>query len=123
MNPGRRIDYKTLRKVNPEAARLAVLEYLKTNRRNISDAARVFGINRSVVYNILSKQAEGDLKDRSRVPKHQPNKTLAETEQQVIEARNKTRMGPKRLSIHLAMRRSTSLRVRFATSCAATDIS
>jgi hypothetical protein len=49
MNPGRRIDYKTLREVNPEASRLAVLEYLKTNGRNISDAARVFGINRSVV--------------------------------------------------------------------------
>ncbi|MGD8968221.1 MAG: integrase core domain-containing protein, partial [Anaerolineae bacterium] len=101
MNPGRRIDYKALREVNPEAARLAVLEYLKTNGGNRSEAARVFGINRSVVYDILSKQAAGDLKDRSRVPKHQPNKTPAETEQKVIEARNKTRLGPKRLSIYL----------------------
>jgi transposase len=101
MNPGRRIDYKALREVNPEAARVAVLQYLKTNGGNISDAARVFGINRSVVYDILSKQAAGDPKDRSRVPKHQPNKTPAETEQKVIEARNKTRLGPKRLSIYL----------------------
>ena len=101
MNRGRLIDYKTLREVNAEAARLAVVKYLETNRGNRSDAARVFGINRSVVYDILSKQAEGDLKDRSRVPKHQPNKTPAETEREVIEARNKTRMGPKRLSIHL----------------------
>jgi transposase len=101
MSPGRRIDYKALRQVNPEAARLAVLEYLKTNGGNISDAARVFGINRSVVYDILEKQAEGDLKDRSRVPKHQPNKTPAETEQKVVEARNKTRFGPERLSIYL----------------------
>jgi transposase len=66
MNPGRRIDYKALREVNPEAARLAVLEYLKTNGGNRSEATRVFGINRSVVYDILSKQAAGDLKDRSR---------------------------------------------------------
>jgi transposase len=101
MNPGHRIDYKALRDVNPEAARLTVLEYLKTNGHNISDAARVFGINRSVVYDILKKQAEGDLKDRSRVPKHQPNKTPAETEQKVIEAKNKTRLGPKRLSLYL----------------------
>ena len=101
MNPGRRIDYKALREVNPEAARLAVLEYLKTNGGNRSEAARVFGINRSVVYDILSKQAAGDLKDRSREPKHQPNKTPAETEEKVIEVRNKTRMGPKRLSIYL----------------------
>ena len=50
-----RIDYKQLRKVNPETARLAVLEYLKSNRHNISDAARVFGINRCVVYDILKK--------------------------------------------------------------------
>ena len=101
MNPGRLIDYKTLRRVNAEAARLAVVEYLETNRGNRSDAARVFGINRSVIYDILSKQAEGDLKDRSRVPKRQPNKTPVETEQKVIEVRNKTRMGPKRLSIYL----------------------
>lgn len=102
MNPGRRIDYKALRDVNPEAARLAVLEYLKTNGHNMSDAARVFGITRSVVYDILKKQAEGDLKDRSRVPKHQPNKTPAETQQKVIEAKNKTRLGPKRLSLYLS---------------------
>jgi transposase len=102
MNPGHRIDYKALRNVNPEAARLAVLEYLKTNEHNISDAARVFGINRSVVYDILKKQVEGDLKDRSRVPKHQPNRTPPETEQKVIEAKNKTHLGPKRLSLYLS---------------------
>lgn len=101
MNPGRRIDYKTLRKVDPETARLAVLEYLRTNEGNISDAARVFGINRTVVYDILKKEFEGDLKDRSRVPHHQPNKTPAEVEAKVVEARNRTRLGPKRLSIYL----------------------
>lgn len=41
------INYKALRKINPEAARLAVIEYLKTNKGNISDAARVFGIQRT----------------------------------------------------------------------------
>ena len=39
MKPGPRIDYKALRKVNPETARLAVLQYLKANGRNVSDAA------------------------------------------------------------------------------------
>jgi transposase len=74
MRPGARIDYKALRKIDLEAARQAVLEYLKTNGGNIADAARVFGINRPVVYDILKKQAEGDLRDRSRAPKHQPNR-------------------------------------------------
>jgi len=56
-----RIDYKELRKINPEAARKAVLEYLKTNEANISRTARLFGINLSVVYNFIRKDEEGDL--------------------------------------------------------------
>ena len=66
MRPGTRIEYHVLRAVNPEAARLAVLEYLKTNGGNKSEAARAFGITRAVVYDILRKQAQGDLGDRSR---------------------------------------------------------
>ena len=101
MRAGPRIDYRVLRDVNAEAARLAVLEYLKTNGGNISDAARAFGITRPVVYDILEKEAEGDLGDRSREPKHQPNRTPPETEARVIAAKNKTRLGSKRLSIYL----------------------
>jgi DNA invertase Pin-like site-specific DNA recombinase len=50
-----KINYKVLRKINPEAARLAVIEYLSTN---ISEAARIFGIQRTVVYDILKKEEE-----------------------------------------------------------------
>lgn len=63
------IDYKGLRQFNAEAARRAVLEYLKTNS-NISEAARMFGITRAVIYDILRKEKTGDLADRSRVPRH-----------------------------------------------------
>lgn len=101
METGARIDYKTLRKINPETARIAVLEYLKTNRGNIAGTARAFGINRPVVYDILKKQKEGDLKDRSRRPRNSPNKTPGEIEDQVIKSKNKTRLGPKRLSRYL----------------------
>ena len=101
MNPGTHIDYKTLRKINPEAARQAVLEYLESNGGIVAEAARLFGINRSVVYDILKKQAQGDLTDRSKVPRHQPNRTRPQIEQQVVEAKNKTRLGPARLSIYL----------------------
>lgn len=69
MSTKAQIDYKALRKVSPEAARTAVLQYLKSNRRNIAQAARVFGVQRVTVYDILKKQKEGDLKDRSKVPK------------------------------------------------------
>jgi len=101
MNPGPLINYKELRKVNPEAARMAVLEYLKTNGRNIAQTARVFGIQRPVVYDILKKNKEGDLKDRPKIPKHQPNKTPAKIEDKIIEVKNKTHLGPKRLSRYL----------------------
>ena len=54
--PKGRIDYKQLRRINSEAARKVVLEYLKTNNGNISDVASIFGINRTVVYDIIRKE-------------------------------------------------------------------
>ena len=101
MKTGSCIDYKTLRSINPEAVRKAVLEYLSTNGGNVSDAARVFGITRPVVYDILRKEEEGDLRDRSKAPRQCPNKTPSPIEDKVIEVKNKTRLGPKRLSIYL----------------------
>ena len=94
------IDYKELRRVNAEAARRAVIEYMKTNS-NISQTARMFGITRAVVYDILKKNSEGNLRDRSRVPKRQPRRTAIEIEGKVIMAKNKTHFGPERLSRYL----------------------
>jgi transposase len=95
------IDYKALRRFNPEAARMAVLEYLKTNP-NISEVARMFGITRAVVYDIIKKGKTGNLEDRSKVPGHQARRTLAAIEDKVIAAKNKTRLGPERLSRYLS---------------------
>ena len=94
-------DYKQLRKINPEAARKAVLDYLETNNHNISDAAASFGINRTVVYDIIKRSNEGSLKDRSRTPKVQPRKTPREIENIIIECKNKTHLKPKELSEYL----------------------
>ena len=102
MQPGPRIDYKALRKVNPPAARQAVLEYLESIRGNVAETARVFGINRSVIYDILSKEKSGSLADLSKAPHSCPTKTSTEVETQVVEIKNKTHFGPKRLSRYLA---------------------
>lgn len=99
--PAGKIDYKELRKINPEAARKAVLGYLESNGHNVSSTARLFGINRCVVYDILRKNQEGDLRDRPKTPKHQPKKTDARIEDLVIAAKNKTHLGPQRLSRYL----------------------
>ena len=96
-----KIDYKSLRKVHPEAARLAVLEYLRANGGNVAEVARIFGIQRPVVYDILRKAGDRDLTDRSRAPKSSPGKTPSQVEDKVIEIKNKTRLGSQRLSIHL----------------------
>ncbi|HLB28766.1 MAG TPA: helix-turn-helix domain-containing protein [Dehalococcoidia bacterium] len=113
MQPGARIDYKTLRRINPEAARQAVLEYLASCGHNITETARVFGITRPVVYDILAKQRTGDLRDRSRAPSWQPRKTSPTLEDQVVAAKNLTRLGPKRLSLYLA--RYEDLQLSWAT--------
>jgi len=96
-----RIDYKELRKTSPEAARMAVVEYWKSNGAHVAATARLFGINRCVVYDILRKWSQGDLRDRAKTPHHQPNKTPAEIEEQVIASKNKTGLGPQRLHHYL----------------------
>lgn len=112
MIPGK-IDYKLLRSIDPVAARTAVLEYLRTNGENIKSTALTFGINRTVVYDILKKESEGDLSDRSKAPIHSPNKVSGEVEDKVIEVKNKTRMGAKKLSGYL--RKHENLTVPYGT--------
>lgn len=94
------IDYKKLRQIDPEAARQAVLDYLASVGGNVSATARAFGINRSVVYDILFRSRAGSLSDRSRVPLRQPTKTPQRIENRVIAAKNRTQ----RLSQYLALR-------------------
>ena len=94
------IDYKELRACNAEAARRAVLEYLRSGHR-LSETARMFGITRTVVYDILKKEKSGDLTDCSRAPKRQPRRTARAIEDRVIVIKNKTHLGPARLSRYL----------------------
>ena len=102
-------NYKELRKINPEAARKAVLEHLEKNSHNISDAAACFGINRTVVYDIIKRSNEGNLQDRPRVPKSQPRKTPREIEDRVIELKNKTQLSPKKLAEYLEKHEGISI--------------
>jgi transposase len=103
------IDYKSLRAINPQAARLALLEYLKSNGGNVSEAARVFGVQRRIVYKALKKEKEGSLSDASRRPHVYPRKTSVTVEDAVINAKNKTHLGPKRLSIYLKKYENTNV--------------
>lgn len=94
------IDYKHLRKINPEAARTAVLEYLSSSR-NITATARAFGIQRLTVYDILKKHQTANLKDRSKAPGRVVNKTKPEIEQKIRKAVLKTEVRGKSLQKYL----------------------
>ena len=96
------IDYKKLRRIDPETARQAVLDYLASVDGNVSAAARAFGVQRSVVYDIQRRARAGTLADRSRRPHRQPNKTPPRVESRVVAARNRTGLGNRRLSRYLA---------------------
>jgi hypothetical protein len=103
-NPAPIIDYKNLRRLDPEAARQAVLDYLASADGNVAATARAFAVQRSVVYDILRRQHAGSLADRSYVPNRQPTKTPPRVESRVIAAKNRTGLGNRRLSRYLAGR-------------------
>jgi transposase-like protein len=98
------IDYKNLRRIDPEAARQAVLDYLASVGGNVAATARAFGIQRSVVYDIQRRAGAGSLADRSRRPHRQPTRSPARIESRVIAAKNRTGFGNRRLSRYLAER-------------------
>lgn len=90
------ISYMLLRKISPETGRTAVLEYLKSNKGNVTKTAIVFGIQRSTIYNII-RRSPHNLKDKSRAPHKVANKTDYDTEQKILEAAARTGYGAKRL--------------------------
>lgn len=95
------INYKRLRRINPEAARTAVLEYLQARRGNISETAKVFGLTRAVIYDIIRKREQGSLQDRPRAPRRVANRTPRPIEQLVISIRQQEKLGPKAISFKL----------------------
>lgn len=96
-----RIDYKKLRQISPETARMAVVEYLSSNGGNVLGCSKVFGVNRAVIYDIIKKNKEGSLKDRSKAPQNIPHKTAPYAEDLIIQIAKATNLPPKRLGYHI----------------------
>lgn len=111
MQPGVHIDYKALRRINPQAARRAVrfaplttgLDYLASCGHNIAATARAFGITDR--WSMIS-WLKGTKMTCAMAPEP-PNGSRVRPpslwrKERVLAAKNKTRLGPKRLSLSRA---------------------
>lgn len=62
-----------------------------------------------MVYDVIKKEKEGDLRDRAKMPKHQPRRTPMAIEDKVIEVKNKTRFESERFSRYLKLHEGISV--------------
>jgi len=96
---GIRLKYNDLRKIDPKTAREAVIQVYKSVGKNVSKTAVQVTTTRRTIYKILKRYEHGeDLCDRSRRPHTSPNKTPKDIEEIIIEIKNRTNYGPKRIS-------------------------
>jgi transposase len=89
--------YHTLRKNNPESARLLVREILKKNNYNVSKTAKILSISRQTV----RRARDGTLSDLSRKPKHSPNRIKEEFENLILKEAKRTHFGYRLLSSYI----------------------
>lgn len=95
------MDYKSLRKINPEAARMAVVQYLSSNQNNVYRAAKFFSVTRKVIYDIISRQNQNELGDKSRRPKNIKNETPDETQELVVRLHSKHGFSARQIEAYL----------------------
>lgn len=94
------LSYNSLYKLDPETARVALLEVF-AQTGNISAAARMFTTTRKVVQLAIKKQQDGDLTDRSHTARRVHNKTDTLVEEKVIAVKNSTKFGYRRVAKEL----------------------
>jgi len=98
MQLGVRIDYEVLRRINPKAGRRAVLEYLTSCNHNV---AQTSGPSGSPVLRYMPFSAghgRGIWQNRPKTLHRQPRKTPHQVEERVVNVRNRTTLGPRRLA-------------------------
>jgi putative transposase len=72
---------------------------------SISELSEVYGVSRKTIYKWLERHAAGGaagLADRSRAPRHSPQKLSEEVIAQIIAARQRWKWGPRKLRVKLS---------------------
>src|SRR4030042_6022619 len=91
-----KIDYKALRKINPEAARMAVLEYFKTNGGKVTDCAPVSLVFKDRLSTTLSPRTRKVIfATGQKLPRPVPLKPLLLLRIRCLKLRTKPTWGPK----------------------------
>jgi len=92
-----KISYKELRKISPKKAREILLKILTEQNGNISQTARITGVNRRTVRRVR----DGPLEDVSTRPHNSPNQTNTALENLIMIEGKKTGYRYRRLSCYL----------------------
>lgn len=85
--------------------RAAFIRACQQSEETMAALCRQFGVSRKTGYKWLERfKAEGDagLYERSRAPHRHPNMTSQEIEKAVVEIRQATKWGPKKIAVRLA---------------------
>src|SRR3989344_2016251 len=106
------LNYHSLYKLNPEAARSAMLE-VWSQTGNISKTARMFSTTRRVVQLAIEKQLVGNLADKSHQAITVHNRTEGLVEEKVIALKNSTKFGYRRVAKDL--REKQGLQIKDST--------
>ena len=93
---------KLKQQYNDVIARELLLSCHEQNNHSISETAREIQCNRRTVMRALEKKEEGNLADSPHTPRSQPRQTDPAIEAKVLEWREKTKRGKKRLHRILA---------------------
>lgn len=84
--------------VGDEFARRCLLHNLKCCKNNVRATTRIMSCSSHTVYRAMRKEVDGELKDTSHRPKSRhPRHLEDEKEQMIIEYRQKTKLGKRRL--------------------------
>lgn len=94
--------------------RRLVVERVRVEGMPVAHVAKAMGVSRQCVHRWVARwDVEGDagLEDRSSRPHRSPNRTSADVERMVVEARRRLRVGPDRLSDELRVPARTVSRI------------
>jgi transposase InsO family protein len=94
------LNYNDLRKINVIAARQVICEVFEQTK-NITQTASTLNTTRKTVRKSLKKKVSGNLEDKSKAPTVVHNKTCLDTENLVIDIKNKTNFGPRNIHFEL----------------------